>query len=199
MDLKTNDPRQQALIDHFENDSSAQVRTELLKTKLEDLKSLVEDVFRKRIETPAAQPRPPRGPLRIYIVADQQDIEHGLVAPLENYLFDQGHEPICSLAAEDEKTTREAHEENLRLCDASIIFYGTSGEFWLRAKMNDFYKILNPRAEPARARAIYIAAPETDHKRRFQTREALLMRNFQEFSGDTLQPFLEALRHGPER
>ncbi|MGA7318557.1 MAG: toll/interleukin-1 receptor domain-containing protein [Silvibacterium sp.] len=193
-ELRTNDPRQQALIDHLENDSSAQGRTEMLKTKLEDLKSLVEDVFRQRMEDTRPQPPVRRGPLRIYLIADQQDLEQGLVAPLETHLFNEGYEVICSLAGPDEKQTREDHADNLRLCDAAIIFYGTAGEFWLRAKMNDFRKMLDSRSDSVRARGIYVAGPETEHKRRFQTREALLMRNFHDFSEDALQPFLDALR-----
>ncbi|MBT9333227.1 toll/interleukin-1 receptor domain-containing protein [Paracidobacterium acidisoli] len=199
MDLKTGDARQQALINHLENDSDAQKKTDVLKTRLEDLKSLVEDVFqRKAVTPPVVKPPVRRGPLRIYIIADQQDLEQGLVAPLEDYLFNQGYEVICSLAGPDEKQTREDHVENLRLCDASIIFYGTAGEFWLRAKLNDFRKVLDARVEPVLSRCIYIAAPETDQKRRLQTREALLVRNFHEFSGDALQPFLEQLRRKPE-
>lgn len=199
LDLNTTDARQKALIDRLENDSSAQTRTELLKTKLEDLKSLVEDTFQKKTESPRLPAQVRRGPLRIYIIADQQDLDQGLVAPLEDYLFNQGYEVICSLAGSDEKQTREEHVENLRLCDASLIFHGTAGEFWLRAKLNDFRKVLDARVDPVRARGIFIAGPETEQKRRFQTREAILVRNFQEFSGDTLQPFLEELRREPGR
>jgi TIR domain-containing protein/uncharacterized protein DUF4062 len=193
--IQAKDTRQQAFIDSLRNDSDAQKRTEILQTKLEDLKSFIEDT------QAAAQPKTPKtecgGPSRIYVVADQRDIESGAVQPLESYLFDHGYEVILSLSASDEAQTRKDHVENLQLCDVAIIYYGQAGELWLRSKLNDFRKVLDARTEPVRARAIYIAPPETEHKRHFQTREALIIRSVEGFAPGALAPLVQAA--GAER
>lgn len=193
--LAASEPRQQALIDFLQNDAGSQHRTEVLETRLEDLKTFIDDAqasAARTISRPARQ-----GPLRIYVIADRQDLEAGAVADLERYLFDQGFEVIVSLPGDDEAQTREDHVENLRLCDAALIYYGQAGELWLRAKLNDFRKILDARSEPVRARAVYVAGPETEHKRRFQTREALVLRAVEGLSAAPLTPLLAVLRPAP--
>ncbi len=194
--LEPREPRQQALVEFLHNDAAAQHGTELLESRLEDLKTYIDDAQAAAARRTAVRPAgrsERRGPLRVYVVADRQDLEAGAVSALEGYLFDQGFEVIVSLPGDDEARTREDHVEHLRLCDAALIYYGRAGELWLRAKLNDFRKVLDPRAEPVRARAVYVAGPETEHKRRFQTREALVLRGGETFAAGSLDPLLVLL------
>ena len=83
------------------------------------------------------------------------------------------------------------HEENLKLCDLVLIYYGAANELWLRAKLRDLQKIAGyGRAEPLLAKAIYAGAPQTPQKERFRTRDALLIKHYEPFAPDTLTPFL---------
>ena len=50
-----------------------------------------------------------------------------------------------------------------------------------------------------KAKAVYLAAPETKHKQRFRTREAIAIKKFEEFAPEGLASFLEAIRKGDER
>ncbi len=198
--LKTDDAQQQRLIDFLLNDSSAQERTELLQTKLEDLKTFLEDRFAGK-EKPTREIKPKfaaKGPLWVYIIADALDITSGATAPLEEYLLDQHYEVIVSQPSEDETQAREIHTEHLRLCDACIIFYGKASSLWLETKRADLRRVVDARTDPVRAKVIYVAAPETEHKRRFRTYEAMVIRNLEAFSPGALAPLLEALRSTQE-
>jgi hypothetical protein len=44
------------------------------------------------------------------------------------------------------------------------------------------------------AEAIYTGPPENPAKQRFRTREALLLRNFGDFTPDALQPFIDEIK-----
>jgi hypothetical protein len=43
------------------------------------------------------------------------------------------------------------------------------------------------------AQAIYTGPPENPTKQRYRTREALLLRNFGDFTPDAIQPFIEEI------
>ncbi len=198
--LKTNDLRQQKLIEILQNDSSGQERTELLQTKLEDLKTFLEDWFGRK-ETPVTKvevKQKQKGPQRIYIMADAQDLKGGMIAPLEEYLYDQGYEIIVSYPGEDVSQARDIHYDHLRLCDGCMIFYGQGDSLWLESKQNDLRKVVDARLDPVRSKVIYVAGPETDHKLHFRTREALVIKNFGDFSGAPLAPLLQAMLSSPK-
>jgi hypothetical protein len=190
--LKAQDARQQALIDFKRTDAAAQHGTELLENSIEDLKTFLED---EHAGKPQEAARPARqGPLRVYVIADSQDVGSEAVSDLVNFLFAQGLEAILSVAGQDETQIREDHLEHLRLCDACLIYCGSAGELWLRAKLNDLRKVLDARSEAVRARAVYLAGSDADYKKRFQTCEALVLRSGAGFSAEALAPFLEQLR-----
>ena len=82
----------------------------------------------------------------------------------------------------------------LLLCDAVVIFFGNASEGWLRTKLRDLQKIAGyGRTQPMLAQAIYTGPPETPAKQRYRTREALLLRNFSDFTPDAIQPFIDEI------
>jgi hypothetical protein len=110
---------------------------------------------------------------------------------LEDYFYSQGFEVILPLMEGDEADVREDHKESLLLCDAVVIFYGNASEGWLRTKLRDLQKIAGyGRTQPMLAQAILISDPETTTKARYRTHDALVMRNFGNFSPESLRPFL---------
>jgi hypothetical protein len=186
--------RQRQFIEYLRCDSNAQQGAELLETSLEDLKTIIEDQLRadkKMLPGSVLED----SPIRIYVICDQQDFES--VAPLENYLYDQGYEVILPALEGDEAQVREDHKENLLLCDACIIYYGGATDLWLRAKLRDLQKIAGyGRSKPMLMKVVYITAPETEPKQRFRTHEALVIRNFGGFSPGSLVPLLAQIKEG---
>jgi hypothetical protein len=190
-DLETTDPRQQQLVDFLLNDPASQNGAELLQSQVKDIKIAIDD----KLSAVTVKPKSvPPVTIRIYVICDPHDLEGDALAPLENFLFDSGFEPIFSYSGADEARSLDYHLEQLRLCQALLIYYGKGDELWLRTNMDDARKILATRDEPFWASAICIAPPDTDRKRRFQTREALVFRASDSFSPAALTPFIDALR-----
>lgn len=193
--VEADDERQRKFIDRLQTDPAVHAAAEVLRIPLEVLKT---QIYRKLAPPPApAKPAPapqPDGELtRIYLLCDQEDVD--ATAPLADHLFAQGYEVILPIFDEDEAQTRIEQEENLKIADALIVYYGTASELWLRRKLRDVQKAAGLGREKLwLARAIYVAAPPTAQKERFRTLEATLLREpAGGFDGSVLEAFTDAI------
>jgi hypothetical protein len=94
-----------------------------------------------------------------------------------------------------EPNPREVHEENLRICDAVLIYYGSSREAWLHSKLADLRKVRGyGRSTPIAVRAIYLAPPDCSEKQNLRTHDAMIIHPSQAFDPAALAPFIEALK-----
>ncbi|HEV8138670.1 MAG TPA: toll/interleukin-1 receptor domain-containing protein [Pyrinomonadaceae bacterium] len=196
--LETREERQRQFIEYLKFDTTAQQGADVLQTSIEELKTYIQDKLRPKPKAVTANGngnghgKHDEGPLRIYLICDKQDYD--TIAPLSDHLFDQGFEVTLPLFEGDEAEVREDHKESLLICDAVVIFYGNSSEGWLRTKLRDLQKIPGyGRTKPMLAQAIYTGPPENPAKQRYRTREALLLRNFGDFTPGAIQPFLEEI------
>ena len=139
----------------------------------------------------------------IYLLCDARDEE--AVQPLDDYLFEQEKMEVRRpLFQGDEAEIRKDHQENLRLCDAVLLYHGHAGEAWLRAKLRDLRKAPGyGRKRAFAATAVYVAGPEGRRKERFRSHEVdAVIKHYDAFSPDVLAPFLDrinAQRGGPGR
>jgi hypothetical protein len=192
--LEVTDERQQAFIAHLRTDPAVHTGAELLEIPLEDLKSLIhQKLAPPEAKNDKAKDKAPAGAgglVRIYLICDQQDLES--TRPLEDHLFDQGFEVVLPLFEEDETQSRLDHEESLRSCDVTLLYYGAAGELWLRRKLREVQKSAGlGREKPLLLEGIYIALPPTPQKERFRTLEAQVLREpAGGFSPAVLAPFL---------
>jgi hypothetical protein len=188
VDLKATDVRQQQFIEYLQRNSAAQQGAELLQTNLEELKQVIQDKLTAKKEVAPAPVTPGSSP-HIYLICDREDV--AAIAPLHKHLYDLGYEPILPSFEGSETELREEHKDNLLLCDACLIYYGASNEFWLRSKLRDLQKIAGyGRTKPMSAKCIYIGPNETEHKRDFRTHDAVVIKNFDNFSPASLTPLL---------
>ena len=126
------------------------------------------------------------------MIYDKQDKE--AIAPVSKHLQACGYEVLLSFSEGDPGCNR--HTENLRLCDAVLVFYGTNNT--MKFKLDALRKTNVIRVNrPFLAKGVYVAGPETDHKTNFATDEALVMKCFGEFSAESLKPFLDQLKRDP--
>ncbi len=192
--LKVQDKRQQSFIESLKKDPSAQKGAHILQTSLEEFKTFMIDKLSEKPEESKERVAEDHI-LRIYLQCDQRDLD--ATSPLETYLFEQGFEIRLPAFEGDELEVFEAHKENLLLCDATIIYYGQATDSWLSTKLADLQKVAGyGRTEPMKVKAVYLAAPLTKFKERFRTREALMIKHFDDFSPKALEPFLGALKNG---
>jgi hypothetical protein len=122
----------------------------------------------------------------VYLIHDLLDANE--IGQLENFLYDSGFEVLVPLFHGDESDIRNDHIENLKICDAAIIFYGKANELWLRSKMRDFLKISGyGRENPIAIKAIYLGAPHTPAKEQFKSIGTDIINGLSEFPSDSFE------------
>lgn len=192
VELKATDPRQVEFINYLQRDSAAQQGADLLQTNIEELKQVINDklTIKKEVIQPAAAAPTEDGPPHIYLICDRDDVDS--VAPLRDYLYDLGYEPILPSLDGIETEIREDHKENLLWCDACLIYYGAASGAWLRSKLRDLQKIAGyGRTKPMLAKCVYVGPNETPDKQGFRTHDAVVIKNYDAFSPASLAPFLD--------
>jgi hypothetical protein len=191
-DTNPGNEHQAALIAYIKAESSNQPRTELLQTKLEELKSVV---HAKLNESPAKKTPAGSGATQrshIYLICDPRDLD--ALGPLQEDLFQRGFELAPSALEGDEALVRKWHTKNLRECDAALIYWGAANELWLRTKLADLRKAPGyARTKPMSAKAIYIAGPQTPEKARFRSHEVMVIAGAEASVPAQLEPFVALL------
>ena len=175
----------QEFLAYLLNDPAVQQHAEILNnSKLEDLKTIIQ----RRLKVSWQENSTPVQTKRIYLICDKQDKD--AVAPVSNYLQMCGYKVLLPFGDGDQGCTR--HSENLRVCDAILVFYGTHNT--MQFKLAELRKNNVKRvSRPLLAQGIYVAGPETDHKTTFATDEALVMKCFGDFCAESIKPFLEQI------
>jgi hypothetical protein len=132
---------------------------------------------------------------QIYLIHDERDAAG--VKPFSDYLFDQGFEVLRPMFKGDEAEVREAHEENLRVCNGALIFYGVTNEAWVRRKLREIQKSVGyGRTDPLPVTSIVSMPPMTDEKQQFRTHDCTVIAAQSEFSAAALAPFLTLVKPG---
>jgi hypothetical protein len=186
--LQAKDERQQKFVADLQNGFISSNGSELLQVKLEDLKTIIQIKLTDKPK-PAIAPSEEAGVVRLYLIADQQDVD--AVQPLQNHLFDRGLEVTLPLVDGSEAEVLQDHKENLLFCDGVLIFQGRASEGWLRMKLRELLKLPGyGRTAPLLGKAVYIGAPESQSKQWFKTLEAQVIKDYGEFEPGSLESFL---------
>jgi hypothetical protein len=172
----------QGFIDYLQNDPAVYENAEVLRdSKLEDLKT----ILKKKLKFSDEQHHGNGGVKRVYLISDKQDKE--AVKPLAAFLKEK-YEVLLPFNEDGQVFSK--HRENMRLCDAVLVFYGTVNT--MEFKLTELRKIDALRDNnPLLAKGIYVAGPETAHKKEFTTDEAVVIKSFGEFSPELIKPFLD--------
>jgi hypothetical protein len=132
---------------------------------------------------------------QIYMIHDERD--GTAVKPYGDFLFNQGFDVLRPLFKGDEAEVRQTNEENLRVCNGALIFYGATNELWVRRKVREIQKSVGyGRTDPLPATAILSIPPATDEKQQFRTHDCTVMTAGAEFNADVLAPFLSLMKPG---
>ena len=195
--------RQQNFVNKLNEGKEGITGADLVYGSLEDFKGVMMDKLaaierekNKAKEAAATQPATAndaaKGSGIVYLICDLTDID--AIKPLEDFLFDNGCEVMLPIFEGEESMIREDHVENLKMCDAAIIFYGHANEIWLRSKTRDFLKISGyGREKPLALKAIYIADPANPSKERLRTNEAEVINGMAGVPEEQLRTLLKKL------
>jgi hypothetical protein len=194
--LTPQEEAQAQFLEHLRTDAVTQRGAELLQTTIAELKAVIQ----LRLSNSSQQPEVTlygESPTKIYLIFDKRDLEG--VLPLNNYLaIEKNYQvllPLIDEADTDDKQAFEIHNDNLMECDAVLIYYGKVNQVWFEYKRRDLKKMVGlDRKRMLAAQAIYVAAPETAHKRLFNNPGALVIKNFADFSPAVLAPFIARLQ-----
>lgn len=158
------------------------------------LKELEEEKRKKEKEktTEIAKPSGIKTPL-VYLICDRLDLDHKI--ELEDFLFNSGCEVICPLFDGEETELIADHRENLKACDAVLIYYGEGNEPWIRTVARDLAKIDGyGRTQPLDLKGVFLAPPAEKAKERFRLHDTVIIDGTQGFSPGLMQPFLDKLK-----
>jgi hypothetical protein len=193
--LQIVDERQAKMINQLRMDPRMQAGADLLETFFEDLRTVIQDRL-KESSVPQQKERVEgmsEVPPQIYLIYDPRDAD--LVSHYADALFDKGFEVLHPTFEGDEADIRQCHEENLRVCNGVLIFFGCTNEGWVRRKLREVQKSVGyGRTDPLPVVNICCVGTTTGEKERFRTHEAPVVHQVGDFSSEALLPFISRMR-----
>ncbi len=183
--LEPKDDRQRKFIETLENSNQATNGSDLIRSNIEGLKTIIQEKLDPKPKLVASEKRDD-GLTRVYLVCDQRDVNN--VGDLYSYLYEEGCEVVLP---EFEENVMQADKQNVLDCDVVIFYFASAPEIWLRTRLKNLTSFGRPR--PHDAVAVYVTGTETPQKKLFQTREAIVMKNFGAFDPNVLKLFMQQL------
>jgi hypothetical protein len=194
--LVVEDERQATVINQLRMDPRMQTGADLLETLFEDLRTVIHDRLRddpKISQQKYCVDSTVEGRGQIYLIYDQRD--SAIVSQYADALFNKGFEVLHPTFEGDEAEVRQCHEENLRVCQGVLIFFGSTNEGWVRRKLREVQKSVGyGRMGPLPFVTISCVGAKNSEKERFRTHEAPVILQMEEFSSDSLLPFISRIQ-----
>jgi len=198
--LEPRDERQTSFIRLLKSDPRTVTGAEVIADTLENLKVLLRTRWeREQAERDKPPPKPTIGGApRVYLICDQQD--EAALEPLEDLFYDQGVEVSLPGFEAEESEVQQIHIQNLRDCDAALIYYGAAGMHWVDFKIRDLQKAAGYRdSRPIPKSAVYVAPPFSHRKERFKSVSTDVIRQTKDsFDPGLLTDFVAAIRRPKE-
>lgn len=189
--LEPLDENQVSYIGELQNTFSTQNGSELLQTKLEDLKTTIERKLSPLVKAePAGDAEDAK--TSVYLIYDRIDRE--AAKPLFNFLREEGFRVKLPLTEGDSATIRQDRKDKLLSCDAVIIFYGSVSDDWWQTQLDELRKVRGYGRTKPLLRAVYLASPQTEEKDMFASVDPLVIRNFAQFAPNDLDEFVTRAR-----
>jgi serine/threonine protein kinase len=185
--LRPRDERQASFLRQLESEPSTVTGAELIADTLENLKVLLRTRWeREQAERDKPPPKPANGGApRVYLICEQQD--EAAIESLEDFFYAQGIEVSLPGFEAEEAEVQQIHIQNLRDCDAALIYYGAAGMHWVDFKIRDLQKAAGYRdSRPIAVDAVYVAPPYNHRKERFKSLSTEVIRQ----AGDAFEPGL---------
>lgn len=198
-DLKNVTERQKIFIEDLKSDAAALEEAEVLQITLQELKSIIREElvtggrFKKELRQIEGYDHDDAEDSKvIYLIQDKSDLKQ--TTQLQKYLEDSGYKVVCPSYDGDLVDIRYIHQENLRRCDASIIYFGNVKEAWIRTKLQDLLKAPGfGREKKLQAKAVYFDGQKNVDVDHYEKNNAMILGNNGGFKPEHLKPFLTKL------
>ena len=194
-ELDNIDVKQRLFIENLKKDSGSMSKADLLETTIEELKAFVIykiQVGKSHHEQIIGSKKPDAGKI-IYLINDKSEAIK--CKKIEDYLKRSGYEVITSSFNGDPDEIRTRHNDNLRKCDDTLIYYGRENEGWIKSKQNDLLKSLGlGRNKPINPQAIIIENESQLDDILGIDKKALILQTHKRFTPKDMDPFLAKLK-----
>jgi hypothetical protein len=195
-DLKNVSERQKIFIEDLKSDAASLDEAEVLQIQLQELKSIIREELVtggrfKTKEVKLAKEITETNGTVVYVMFDRLDRDK--VKPIIEYLTKKGLHVVTSLYDGDLIDLRYLHQENLRRCDATFIYYGGSSIEWIKTKLQDILKAPGfGRVKSMRVNAVYLEDKSKFEKNNIKTNDAMILGDG-DFKPDSIELFLTKL------
>ena len=198
--IKNITERQKIFIENIKTEAALYEETEVLEVDMEEMKSIVIEEIEtggrfysvNREVSGYKEPSKTDSSKIIYLILDKEDCEEGqLIAKALKKKSFQVVQPIFEGELVD---VRYIHQENLKRCDAAIIYFGNTSESWIKTKLQDLMK--SPgfgREKKMMAKAVYFRGQKKMDVNYFKKNNTMILGDQAEFKIAHLKPFLELL------
>ena len=195
-ELKNVTERQKIFIEDLKSDAASLEEAEVLQITLPELKSIVREElvtggrFKNQQREITGYQQDDDGKSKvIYLMSEKHDRKESNL--LKEYLEKAGYKVVMPSFEGDLVDIRYVHQENLRRCDASLIFFGNSTEAWIKTKLQDLLKAPGfGREKKMVAKAVYFHGSKEVDLAHYKKNNALVLGNNGGFKPEHLQPFL---------
>ena len=196
-DLKNVTERQKIFIEDLKSDATVLEEAEVLQVPLQELKTIIREELvtgnrfniHRNIAGPETSKETEKAKM-IYLIADRRDVNE--IDDIRAYLREIGLNVVSPSYEGDLVDLRYIHQENLRRCDASIIYYGQATEDWIKMKLQDLLKAPGfGREKPLTAKAVYFDGKKDVDMEHYKKNNTMILGNNRgTFTPDHLKPFL---------
>jgi hypothetical protein len=193
-DIQNITVKQRLFIENLKKDSESMSQAELLESTIEELKAYVINKIQESTEQNthlSGKKRLQKGKT-VYLIHDKLEAEK--CKEIERFLLNSGYDVITSdfIGTPDEIRTK--HNDNLKKCDATLIYYGNENEEWIKSKQKDLLKSLGlGREKPISPQAILIENESQLNESLGLDEKAIVLQSSKRFTPKMMEPFLAQL------
>jgi hypothetical protein len=190
-DINDHHVKQKLYVEALKKDQEAIYNAEVLEVHIEELKTHInKQLERARLELDANTSK--SDTKVIYFIYDKDEADKCI--PVEKYLKKKGYEVIKNEFEGDPNQLRDLHRKNLKMCDATLIYYGYHNDKWMRSKLNDMMKSLGMgRDKPISPKGILVDKALQFQEKLDFGKDAMVLTSSGEFNPDAIEPFLARL------
>ena len=193
-DLTNVTERQKIFIEDLKSEAAGVDESEVLQITLQELKGIVREELMTGGRFNVGQNQSGYSIKEskskvIYLIHDKEDKKKS--KPMHDYLEKQGYNVVAPSFEGDLVDIRYVHQENLRKCDASIIYYGESNEDWIKTKLQDLLKAPGfGRDKALAAKAVYMDGSKNSDLSHYEKNNTMVLGTEGGFKPEDLKPFL---------
>ncbi len=185
--------KQRLFIDKLRKDHHLLYNTELMETGVEELKTYILEKLsgHQYTESSKSTNAAPESKI-IYLICDKEGLSQ--CSTIKEMLELGGHRVLLSKLEGNPNEIRHEHNQNLKTCDATLIYCKNTNDEWVRSKVKDLLKSLGlGREKPINPQAIIVDNESKIEEMLGLSDDALVLHNSGVITADVIEPFLTKL------